>query len=325
MKNLKKNSILQKNKQPLLNTFKFLKNFKTLSSFTKPLAIKKTKENRCFLSFSSKKTEQKHQKNKNKQKLAPNLVPAGVLIGHKTLKKKSAWHSSMFSYSLGTRNQNCILNAENLVENTSRAVYIITKILRSQGFLLLINTNGEFSGLLKQFLNLLSVSSGKNFRKTIGFIDCKWVGGLLTNWQNISHCVKKFTKFSQRFDNYILQNSIHLPRYKKWKTFFQGLQNTILVEKKRYQKRHSSLKAIDNYYSLSAFNKPSLVFIFNPNENLTIIQEAYKLHIPVVAITDSNTDLTYITYPIPANNHSVFFVWYFLKFFLQSSLLCKTQ
>ena len=59
--------------------------------------------------------------------------------------------------------------------------------------------------------------------------------------------------------------------------------------------------------------KPDIVFLMNPNENRHIIAEANNKHIPVVALVESNTCLKGISYPIPANIYSAFFIYYCVK------------
>jgi hypothetical protein len=51
--------------------------------------------------------------------------------------------------------------------------------------------------------------------------------------------------------------------------------------------------------------KPTLIFLVNPNENRSVIEEARKLDIPIIALTNSDTNLLGITYPIPANDCSL--------------------
>ena len=65
---------------------------------------------------------------------------------------------------------------------------------------------------------------------------------------------------------------------------------------------------------LLAFNqKPDLIFLINPNENQSILNEAYRLHIPVIAFTESSTNPKEINYPIPVNNYSIKFIYFCLK------------
>ena len=113
----------------------------------------------------------------------------------------------------------------------------------------------------------------------------KWVGGCLTNWKEISKSVATLLYFSKRFGRFIKQNNIHFPRFKKMKTSFQGFINP--------EKGELLLKA-----------PPQLVFLFNVQESQQILHEAIRLQIPVVALTDSSTDLSQITYPIPINSDS---------------------
>ena len=59
--------------------------------------------------------------------------------------------------------------------------------------------------------------------------------------------------------------------------------------------------------------RPDLIFLINPNENRHVVEEAVSLNIPVIAITDSNTNLLGISFPIPGNSSSIEFVHYCLQ------------
>ena len=109
-------------------------------------------------------------------------------------------------------------------------------------------------------------------------------GGFLTNWKIVKESIQTFMGFSERFESFIVQNNITFPRYKKMAVSFQGLK------KDSFTKR------------------PDLIFLINPNVNRHVVEEAVSLNIPVVAITDSNTNLRTISYPIPGNSNSIEFV-----------------
>ena len=119
----------------------------------------------------------------------------------------------------------------------------------------------------------------------------KWVGGCLTNWKEISKSVATLLYFSKRFGGFINQNNIHFPRFKKMKNSFQGFIN---IEKEQ----------------LLLKERPQLLFLFNAYESQQILDEAIELQIPVVALTDSSTDLSQITYPIPINSDSAHLVYW---------------
>jgi len=233
-------------------------------------------------------------------------------LGHKSLKLKKAWHPTMSFFLLGTRNKSSILSVDDTLNFLMRALYVLTLVLKSGGNILIVNNNPEFSDLLKQAQKKITLPQ-------ILYNNEKWVGGLLTNWKHIFPSVIKFIMFSQQLDEFITEKRVHLPRYKKWKSYFQGFINCKKTENIDEHAYFKQLRHINEVYRLS-FNfmkKPALIFVLNPNDNMSVIQEAFRLHIPVIAITDSNTDLSFITYPIPSNNQSIFFVWYCLNWILK--------
>lgn len=247
------------------------------------------------------------------------------------------WHASMSSKFSGVRNKVPHVNSEQTLQSLVEAFYSIALVLRKGGKVLIVNKNGEFSplfhtnnlnvkpslypqdgGLMQSmgttwlhFANprredyaftkskrnpfLHSFVEPENFLRKCGEYrdQCrpatapfKWVGGCLTNWKEISKSVATLLYFSNRFGRFIKQNNIHFPRFKKMRSSFQGFLNV--------EKEHLLLKA-----------PPQLLFLFNAHESQEILHEAITLQIPVVALTDSSTDLSQITYPIPINSDSI--------------------
>ncbi len=52
-------------------------------------------------------------------------------------------------------------------------------------------------------------------------------------------------------------------------------------------------------------NHPGAIFVVDCNKDLNAVREANKLKIPVIALCDSNSDPTQVTYPIPANDDAI--------------------
>ena len=247
----------------------------------------------------------------------------GINFGHTSIRlaKTPFWHPLMSDYLLGIRQNVSLLNTQQTLKCLLRAFHVIAIILKQKGRLLIINTNPEFFRLCNNFTNLTLIGKYKSFSNNVSldlkaiddkkknsfnskklktplvsYVSYKWIGGTLTNWKQISKSVLTFAKFSERCENFLLKNSIDFPKYVRVKKCFQGLL---------YK---------DNENMLLAFNqKPDLIFLINPNENQNILNEAYKLHIPVIAFTESNTNPREITYPIPVNNYSIKFIYYCLK------------
>jgi ribosomal protein S2 len=176
--------------------------------------------------------------------------------------------------------------------------------LINRGHILIVNTNPEFSRLCKNLsrLTLHNKTDNPLFNSSascLSFVHYKWVGGTLTNWKQVSKSVLTYAKFAERCEKFLSSNNIDFPRYKKIKECFHGL-----IRKKQGFRTNV----------FGAFNeKPDLVFLMNPNENKHIIAEANKMHIPVIALVESSSCLKGISYPIPANAYSAFFIYYCLK------------
>ena len=235
------------------------------------------------------------------------------------------WHASMCSQFSGVRNKVAHISGQQTLQSLLEAFYCIALVLRKGGKVLIVNKNSEFSPLFytkspdaknvvfsqrkKQDKRLPPVRDKRlplvSHKKTplvrdqspFPVLDWKsksrpataplsWVGGCLTNWKEISKSVATLLYFSKRFGKFIKQNNIHFPRFKKMKNSFQGF---IDIEGGQ----------------LLLKEKPGVLFLFNAYESQQILQEAMALQIPVVALTDSSTDLSQITYPIPINSDSI--------------------
>jgi len=235
-------------------------------------------------------------------------LKTGIHLGHKSIRlsKSNFWHPLMANYFLGIKNGIGVFNTQQTRKCILRAFFLITLILKKKGHILIVNTNPEFFRICKNFIlctthlqeNSLKkktiTSKHPKFDSTrLSYSTYKWVGGTLTNWKQVSKSILTFAKFSERCENFLIQNSIDFPRYNKIKKCFQGL--------------------ITGKGFLAFHEKPDLVFIMNPNENRNIIAEANRLDIPVIAFVESNTNLNGISYPIPTNNYSINFVYYCMK------------
>lgn len=249
----------------------------------------------------------------------------GINFGHKSIKlaKTNFWHPLMSDYFLGIRQNVSLFSTQQTLKCLLRAFHIMALILKQKGCLLIINTNPEFFRLCNNLTNMTLIgkykaseensvrsflnkketqlnkktSSYKNLKTPlISYVSYKWIGGTLTNWKQISKSVLTFAKFSERCEKFLVKNGIDFPKYTRVKKCFQGLL---------YK---------ENQKMLLAFNqKPDLIFLINPNENQSILNEAYRLHIPVIAFTESSTNPKEINYPIPVNNYSIKFIYFCLK------------
>jgi small subunit ribosomal protein S2 len=232
----------------------------------------------------------------------------GINFGQKSvpLAKNNFWHPLMSNYFLGIRQNISILNTHQTLKSLLRAFHIIALLLSRGGHILIINTNPEFFRLCNNLTHITLMgqyqfsNTKKNYKKLktplISYVSYKWIGGTLTNWKQVSKSICTFAKFSERCEKFLYKTGIDFPKYNRIKKCFQGLL---------YQENHKMLLAFKQ--------KPDLIFLINPNENPSILNEAYRLHIPVIGFTESSTNPKEITYPIPVNNYSIRFIYFCLK------------
>lgn len=241
----------------------------------------------------------------------------GINLGYKSLylSKTRFWHPLMSDYLLGIRNSVSIINTQQTKKSILKAFYMVALILKKKGHILIINTNPEFSKVCNN-LSILTLHNKTNFiyknsykynklkSPYISYCSYKWIGGTLTNWKQISKSVLTFAKFSERCESFLIHNNIEFPKYKKIKECFEGL-----------------LTNHNGQIFLTFNEKPDLIFLMNPNENRHVIKEASHLHIPIIALTEANSDLNGITYPIPVNNYSINLIYYCLKKIVKIALM----
>src|SRR5581483_5387636 len=108
-----------------------------------------------------------------------------------------------------------------------------------------------------------------------------WLGGTLTNWRTISNSIKRLKSLEE-----MLAGETH------------GLTKKELLQLTREkEKLERSLGGIKDMGAL-----PDLLFVIDTNKEAIAIAEARKLHMPVVAVVDSNCDPEGISHPIPGND-----------------------
>jgi small subunit ribosomal protein S2 len=117
------------------------------------------------------------------------------------------------------------------------------------------------------------------------FVNHRWLGGMLTNFQTISRSIAKLKEFEA------MKEDGSIKRFPK---------KEILLMEKKAAKLERSLGGIKNMGRL-----PDIVYVVDPRKEDIAVMEARKVHVPLLAIVDSNCDPTEIDYPIPGNDDAI--------------------
>ena len=195
------------------------------------------------------------------------LLEAGVHLGHKTLR----WNPKMKKFIFGEKNSIHIIDLTQTVEFIKNALVAVHKIISSGGKILIVSTKKQASEQVSE----LAKSTGQFY------VNYRWLGGMLTNWNTIQNSIKRLKKLNDQLS----------------KENIGFTKKEILKFGKEKEKLERSLGGISEMKKT-----PDLIFIIDTNMESLAVAEAKKLKIPIVAVLDTNSDPTGIDYPIPGND-----------------------
>ena len=195
------------------------------------------------------------------------LLEAGVHLGHKTLR----WNPKMKKYIFGKRDSVHIIDLTQTLELTNKALQKIYEVIANNGKILFISTKKQASESIAE----LAKNTGQYF------VNYRWLGGMLTNWDTISNSIKKLQK-------------INLDLSSENRGF---TKKELLKMSSQRDKLERSLGGISEMKKT-----PDLIFVIDTNYESLAIKEAIKLGIPIIAILDTNSNPDGIDFPIPGND-----------------------
>jgi small subunit ribosomal protein S2 len=199
------------------------------------------------------------------------LLEAGVHFGHHTRR----WNPKMAPYIFGKRNNIHIINLEKTVPMLYEALDAIQSIAKNGGKFLFVGTKRSASDLIAQ----AATNCGQYY------VNHRWLGGMLTNWETVSNSIKKLKSLEERIET--------------------GEINS-LTKKERLQIERQKEKLDLNLGGIKNMNGiPDAMFIVDTNKESIAILEANNLNIPVIAICDTNSNPSGVDYPIPGNDDAL--------------------
>ena len=116
------------------------------------------------------------------------------------------------------------------------------------------------------------------------YVNHRWLGGTLTNWKTITGSIKRLRQIEEMLGGNI-----------------EGLTKKEVLEITR--DRDKLERALGGIKEMGGL--PDILFIIDTNKEKLAVEEANKLHIPVVAILDSNSDPAGVTFPVPGNDDAI--------------------
>ncbi len=199
------------------------------------------------------------------------LLEAGVHFGHQTQR----WNPKMKPYIYGARNGIYVLDLRKTTDLLDKA-YEVVRDYAAHG------KNVLFVGTKKQAAEVVAEEAQ---RSGAYYINRRWLGGMMTNFETIRARVNKLREMEEFI------SAGHLDKLPKKE---QAQFNRQLA------KLSKTLGGIKDMRGL-----PDLIFIVDQKKELIAIQEANKLNIPVICLADTNADPDGINYIIPGNDDAI--------------------
>ncbi len=200
-----------------------------------------------------------------------DLLEAGVHFGHQTQR----WNPKMKPYIYGARNGIYVLDLRKTSDKLDEA-YAIVREFAARG------KNILFVGTKKQASEVVAEEAA---RCGMYYINRRWLGGLLTNFETIRGRVNKL----RELEDFV--NSGHIEKLPK---------KEVVQMTKKLEKLSKTLGGIKEMRGM-----PDLIFVVDQKKEDIAIAEANKLHIPVICLADTNADPDGIDYIIPGNDDAI--------------------
>jgi small subunit ribosomal protein S2 len=199
------------------------------------------------------------------------LLEAGVHFGHQTRR----WNPKMKRFIFGERNGIYIIDLNQTLDRIDVAYSFVRDLVAEGGNVLFIGTKKQTQDPIAEY----SVRCG------MPYINERWLGGMLTNFNTISGRVKKMQEFE---------------RMKSAGDFDAMPKKEALINGRELEKLQRNLGGIRGMARL-----PEAVFIIDTKKEHIAVTEANKLGIPIVAVVDTNCDPDLIQYVIPGNDDAI--------------------
>ena len=199
------------------------------------------------------------------------LLEAGVHFGHQMRR----WDPKMKPYIFTERNNIYIIDLQQTVKLIDTAYNFVREIASKGGNILFVGTKKQAQESIKNEAE----------RCEMFYVNYRWLGGTLTNFDTIRKRVKKLLELEEMENNKMFEI---LPK------------KEVMSLKRERGKLEKLLTGIRSMEKL-----PDIIFVVDPKKEKIAIAEAIKLSIPIVAIVDTNCNPEEIDYVIPGNDDAI--------------------
>lgn len=209
--------------------------------------------------------------NESPRTVMKSLLEAGVHFGH----QKKRWNPKMRNYIFTEKNGIHVIDLNQTVNLLDEAYAFVTNVTASGGRILFVGTKKQAQ----------EVVAREAQRSGQFYINRRWLGGTLTNFVTIRSRLRTLRQLQGQAES----------------GGFELLPNQeAATKRKELERLERTLGGMRDMAGL-----PGAIFVVDPKREHLAIQEARRLHIPVIAITDTNCDPDQVDYIIPGNDDAI--------------------
>ena len=199
------------------------------------------------------------------------LLEAGVHFGHQTRR----WNPKMAEYIYMERNGIYIIDLQKTVKKLEDAYSFVRSLAENGQSVLFVGTKKQAQDAVKEEAE----------RVGMYYVNARWLGGMLTNFRTMRTRVDRLAQLKKMQEDGTFDM---LPKKEVMK---------LLGEMAKLEKYLGGVKEMKKL--------PGALFVIDPRKEHIAIAEARKLHIPIVAIVDTNCDPDEVDYVIPGNDDAI--------------------
>ncbi len=199
------------------------------------------------------------------------LLGAGVHFGHQTRR----WNPKMRRFIIGERNGIYLIDLQQTMKGIEESYGYIRDLVAGGGTVLFVGTKKQTQGPVAVYAEACGMP----------YVNERWLGGMLTNFQTVSTRVKRMKEFEA------MQKAGDFEAMPKK----EALRHSRELEK--LQRNLGGIRGLDKL--------PDAIFVIDTNKEHIAVTEANKLGLPVVAVVDTNCDPDVITHVIPGNDDAI--------------------
>jgi small subunit ribosomal protein S2 len=200
------------------------------------------------------------------------LLESGVHFGHQTRR----WNPKMKRFIMTERNGIYIIDLQQSLAYIDRSYAFVKETVAKGGTIMFVGTKKQAQEAIAE----------QATRVGMPYVNQRWLGGMLTNFQTVHQRINRLKELDE--------------------IDFEDVAGSSRTKKELLQMRRERDKLNKSLGGIREMSRtPAAVWIVDTNKEHLAVEEARKLHIPIIGILDSNCDPDVVDFPIPGNDDAI--------------------